>query len=110
MKTTNTHISTSRTVCASAGTLLLADDPANTLGVPDVFDENRSGLNPAIVPRSTGTALSSLALALTSGTTCLDDVDLLNFLTAIGLVTPTLSTATGDRRVHQLTEFAGTVD
>lgn len=93
--------------CApDAGTPLLADT-ANTLGVTDTLNEHLAGLTPAAVTHSPGAVLSSVAVALTAGATCLDDLDLLTPLAATGLVTPLPSTATAHRRIHQL---ADTVD
>lgn len=111
MKTTNTliDISTDRAVCTGAGALLLADT-ADTLGATDVLDEHLTGFTPATVIHSPGTVLSSVAVALTAGATCLDDLDLLTPLVATGLVTPIPSTATAHRRIHQLADSVDRVD
>lgn len=78
MKTANTliDISTDRAVCTGAGALLLADT-ADTLGATDVLDEHLTGFTLATVTHSPGTVLSSVAVVLTAGATCLDDLDLL---------------------------------
>lgn len=111
MKTTNTliDVTTDRTICSNAGTLLIADT-ATTLGVSDVLDSELSGLTPDTVTHTAGTVLTSLAVALTAGATCLDDLRLLNPLVSTGLTTATGSVATAHRRVHQLANHVDTVD
>ncbi|MDK8511836.1 hypothetical protein QP948_10635, partial [Corynebacterium bovis] len=78
MKTTNTiiDVTTDRSICSNAGTLLIADT-ANTLGIADILDEHLAGLTPDAVTHTAGTVLTSVAVALTAGATCLDDLNLL---------------------------------
>lgn len=78
MKTTNTiiDVSTDRTICSNAGTLLVADT-ADTLNIADVLDAHLVGLTPDTVTHTAGTVMTSVAVALTAGATCLDDLDLL---------------------------------
>ncbi|MGP9761274.1 IS1380 family transposase [Corynebacterium sp. AOP12-C2-36] len=111
MKTTKTiiDVTTDRSVCTGAGTLLLADT-ATALSVTDTLDAALAGLTPATVTHSAGSVLSSLAVALSSGATCLDDLNLLTPLAATGLVTPLPSTATAHRRIHQLADSIDRVD
>ena len=111
MKTTNTliDVTTDRTICSNAGTLLLADT-ATTLGVSDVLDAELGGLTPDTVTHTSGTVLTSLAVALTAGATCLDDLRLLNPLVSTGLTTATGSVATAHRRLHQLANHVDRVD
>jgi len=54
--------------------------------------------------------LTSLAVALTAGATCLDDLDLLKPLVATGLTRPIGSVTTAHRRVHQLADHADSID
>lgn len=56
MKTTNTiiDVTTDRTICSNAGTLLVADT-ANTLGVAEVFDKHLDGLTPSTITHTAGT-------------------------------------------------------
>lgn len=77
MKTTNTliDVSTDRTLCSNAGTLLVTDT-ASTLGVADVLDAELGGLTPDTVTHTAGTVMTSMAVALTAGATCLDDLNL----------------------------------
>lgn len=111
MKTTNTIIDVSpdRTICSNAGTLLIADT-ANTLGIADVLDTELAGLTPDTVTHTAGTVMTSLAVALTAGATCLDDLDLLKPLVNTGLTRATGSETTAHRRIHQLAAHADTVD
>lgn len=111
MKTTNTliDVSTDQTICSNAGTLLVAST-ASALGIADVLDEHLAGLTPDTVIRTAGTVLSSLAVALTAGANCLDDMNLLNPLVNTGLARAVGSVSTAHRRVHQLAESAGTID
>lgn len=51
-----------------------------------------------------------MAVVLTAGATCLDDLGLLTPLVATGLVTPIPSTATAHRRIHQLADSVDRVD
>ncbi|AEK38178.1 transposase for insertion sequence element [Corynebacterium variabile DSM 44702] len=111
MKTTNTiiDVTTDRSVCSNSGTLLIADT-ANALGVTDVLDEHRAGLTPDTVTHTAGTVMTSLAVALTVGATCLDDLDLLRPLVNTGLTSPIGSVTTAHRRLHQLAESADKVE
>lgn len=111
MKTTNTliDVTTDRSICTGAGTLLIADT-ANTLGVTDVLDEHLAGLTPDTVTHTAGTVLSSMAVALTAGATCLGDLNLLKPLVNTGLTRATGSVSSAHRRVHQLADHADLVD
>lgn len=111
MKTTNTiiDVSTYRTICSNAGTLLIADT-ANTLGIADVLDTELAGLTPDTVTHTAGTVMTSLAVALTAGATCLDDLNLLKPLVNTGLTRATGSETTAHRRIHQLAAHADPVD
>lgn len=111
MKTTNTliDISTERSVCSNAATLLLAGT-ANALSVTDTLDTAMAGLTPSTVTHSPGAVLSSLAIALNAGASCLDDLTLINPLVATGLASPVASVPTAHRRIDQLAERINTVD
>lgn len=111
MKTTNTiiDVTTDRSICSNAGTLLIADT-ANTLGIADILDEHLAGLTPDAVTHTAGTVLTSVAVALTAGATCLDDLNLLRPLANTGLTRAISSVSTAHRRLHQLAESADTVD
>ncbi|MGP5245400.1 MULTISPECIES: hypothetical protein [Corynebacterium] len=52
-------------------------DTASTFGIAEILDEHLVGLTPDTVTYTAGTVMSSLAVALTAGATCLDDLDLL---------------------------------
>lgn len=111
MKTTNTiiDVTTDRTICSNAGPLLIPDT-ASTLGVAEVLDAELAGLTPDTVTHTAGTVMTSLAIALTAGTTCLDDLDLLRPLVNTGLTRPIGSVTTAHRRIHQLADHADLVD
>lgn len=111
MKTTNTiiDVTTDRSICSNAGTLLVADT-ATTLGITEVLDKHLAGLTPDTVTHTAGTVMTSLAVALTAGATCLDDLELLRPLVYTGLTRPIGSVTTAHRRVHQLAESADKVD
>lgn len=111
MKTTNTiiDVTTDRSVCSNSGTLLIVDT-ANALGVTDVLDEHLAGLTPDTVTHTAGTVMTSLAVALTAGATCLDDLDLLRPLVNTEVTRPVGSVSTAHRRLHQLAESADKVD
>lgn len=102
-------ITTDQSICPGAGTLLVADT-ANTLGIAEVLDEHLAGLTPSAVTHTAGTVMTSLAVALTAGATCLDDLDLLKPLVATGLTRPIDSMTTAHRRIHQLHDHADLVD
>ena len=51
-----------------------------------------------------------MAVALTAGATCLDDLNLLNPLVNTGLIRPIGSVTTAHRRVHQLADHVDEVD
>lgn len=111
MKTTKTlvDVSTDRTICSNVGTLLIADT-ANSLGIADVLDEHLAGLTPDTITHTAGTVMTSMAVALTAGATCLDDLNLLNPLVNTGLTRTTGSVTTAHRRVHQLADRVDVVD
>lgn len=111
MKTTNTviDVTTDRSICSNAGTLLVADT-ANTLGIADVLDAHLAGFTPDTVTHTAGTILTSMAVALTAGATCLDDLNLLRPLVNTGLTRAVGSVSTSQRRVHQLADHADSVD
>lgn len=111
MKTTNTiiDVTTDRSICSNAGTLLVAAT-ATTLGITEVLDKHLAGLTPDTVTHTAGTVMTSLAVALTAGATCLDGLNLLNPLVTTGLTRAIGSVPTAHRRVHQLADHADTVD
>lgn len=96
-------------MCSNAGTLLLADT-ATALSVTDTLDTALAGLTPSAVTHTAGVVLSTLAIALNAGASCLDDLTLTNPLVATGLVSPVASVPTAHRRIHQLAERINTVD
>lgn len=111
METANTiiDITTERSICSNVGTLLVADT-ANTLGIAEVLDEHLAGLTSDTVTHTAGTVLTSLAVALTAGATCLDDLSLLRPLVNTVLTRAVGSVSISHRRVHQLADHAGLVD
>ncbi|MGP5184983.1 transposase [Corynebacterium variabile] len=111
MKTTNTiiDVTTDRSICSNAGTLLIADT-ANALGVTEILDQQLARFTPDTVTHTSGMVLTSMAVALTAGATCLDDLDLLKPLVDTGLTRAIGSVTTAHRRVHQLADHADSVD